>query len=340
MAEPIGVGVVGLGFMGRTHLKAYNSAADAGLPCRVAAVCSSDPAQLDPSAASGGNIDSGAEGPLFDPETVACYTDFDALLADDRVGLVSICTPTPTHVDLAIRALGAGKHVLVEKPAAVSLAEVERLARAAEASGVLCVPAMCVRAWPAWAWLKQRVADGSLGALRSLSIRRLGSRPSWSSFYADPSLSGGALVDLHIHDTDFVCWLLGLPRSVSSAGTLDHVTTQYRFEGGPAHVVAEGAWDHHEGFPFVMRYTAIFDEATADCELGREPELCLYRAGEAEPVELEPITGWEGQIRTLIGAIAEGGDPPATIEEAAAVMRVIEAEKRSLETGERVKLDP
>ncbi|TVR99763.1 MAG: gfo/Idh/MocA family oxidoreductase [Phycisphaerales bacterium] len=338
MAEPIGVGVVGLGFMGRTHLNAYNSAAESGLPCRVVAVCSSDPAQLDPTHEAGGNIDSGAEGPLFDPEQVACYTDYGAMLADDRVGLVSVCTPTPTHVDLAIRALKAGKHVLVEKPVAVSLREVQRLEKAASEAGTLCVPAMCVRAWPAWAWLKDRVEDGSLGELRSLSIRRLGTRPGWSSFYADPGASGGALVDLHIHDTDFVFWLLGMPQSVSSAGTIDHVTTQYRYEGVPAHVVAEGAWDHHEGFPFVMRYTAIFDYATADCKLGRDPELCLYRKGEAEPIELEPITGWDGQIRRFIGAIAEGGDPPATMGEAAAVMRVIEAEQQSLAEGGAVRV--
>lgn len=338
MGESIGVGVVGLGFMGRTHLKAYNSAADAGLPCRVVAVCSSDPAQLDPAGSVGGNIDSGAEGPLFDSDEVGCYTDFDELLADERVGLVSVCTPTPTHVDLAIRALEAGKHVLVEKPVAVSLAEVERLEVAAEASPKLCVPAMCVRAWPAWAWLKDRVEDGSLGELRSLSIRRLGSRPAWSSFYADPSLSGGALGDLHIHDTDFVCWLLGIPSSVSSSGTIDHVTTQYRYEGGPAHVVAEGAWDHHEGFPFVMRYTAVFEHATADCQLGRDPELCLYRKGEAEAVGLEPITGWDGQIRKLVMAIADGGAPPATMREAVGVMRVIEAEKQSLAESGAVRV--
>jgi len=87
-----------------------------------------------------------------------------------------------------------------------------------------------------------------------------------------------------------------------------------------------------------MRYTAIFDYATADCKLGRDPELCLYRKGEAEPIELEPITGWDGQIRRFIRAIAEGGDPPAIMGEAAAVMRVIEAEQQSLAEGGAVRV--
>ena len=70
-----------------------------------------------------------------------------------------LCTPTDSHVDLAIAALRAGKHVLVEKPVAVDPADVERLAMVARENGTICMPAHCIRFWPAWAWLRDAIGD-------------------------------------------------------------------------------------------------------------------------------------------------------------------------------------
>ena len=152
---------------------------------------------------------------------------------------------------------------------------------AAEAE-TLCMPAMCVRFWPGWSWLRERVVDGSLGAVRSAVFRRLGTRPGWAKFYADVERSGGALFDLHVHDTDFVQWCFGTPASLSSTGSLDHLTTLYRYPGGPPHVVVEGGWDHAPGFPFQMRYTVIFEHATADFDLAHGDQCghCAVDAGD------------------------------------------------------------
>src|SRR4029453_5583634 len=96
--------------------------------------------------------------------------------------------------------------------------------------------------------------------------------PAWSpAFYGDPARSGGALFDLHVHDADLVRWLFGAPGAVTSTGTLDHVTTLYRYADGPAHVVAEGGWDHAGGFPFSMGYTVVFERATAGLGPARPP---------------------------------------------------------------------
>jgi predicted dehydrogenase len=84
--------------------------------------------------------------------------------------------------------LEAGKHVLVEKPVATGTAAIERLMEARPApersDGVLCAPAMCMRFWPEWAWLKNTIESGELGAVRSASFTRLGAAPAWSGFYA------------------------------------------------------------------------------------------------------------------------------------------------------------
>ena len=331
----IGVGVIGLGFMGRTHLGAYKKAREAGFANRIAAVCDADPDRRAGRVSSGGNFDTAdAEEALFDPAAVNAVADPAALFADDAVDLVSICTPTASHVDLAVAALEAGKHVLVEKPVALTSGEASRLAAAAAAArerGVLCMPAMCMRFWPAWAWLKERIDDGEFGAVRSAVFRRLGTRPSWAGFYADPAETGGALFDLHIHDADFVRHCFGAPDRVEVTGDLDHVSAHYRYDAGPPHVVAEGGWDHADGFPFRMLYTVIFERATADFDFGRDPQLLLARDGGFAPVEVDDTDGYDGEVRELLGAIAEGRtDLRATCDDAAALTEMLERERAAL----------
>ena len=336
MSETVGVGVIGLGFMGRTHVRAYTDAIAAGYPARLAAVCDGDASRLDGKDVAEGNIEAGGEGGrLFDPDALGTYTDPAELLADESVQLVSICTPTDSHPDLAIRALEAGKHVLVEKPVAVTAAEVERVAAAARQAETLCMPAFCMRFWPGWSWLKEAIDSGEYGAVRSASFQRLASPPSWNpDFYKNAARTGGALVDLHIHDVDFVRYCFGEPESVVATGTLDHVTALYRFggDGAPAHVMAEGGWDHSPGWPFKMRYVVVFERATADFDLSRDEPLLLHAGGASTAVELPSGAGYDGEVRHLIGAIADGREALATIDDALAVARLLERERECMES--------
>lgn len=351
-SSTIGVGVIGLGFMGRTHLAAYQAAERDGFPCRVVAVCDPDPERrLGRAPGSAGNIaaagSAGAER-MFDPAQVRGHETAERLLADPAVQLVSICTYTDSHVELALAALAAGKHVLVEKPVALRSADVQRLAVAAQAAsahGLCCMPAMCMRFWPGWPWLRDRVRDGSLGAVRSATFQRLGSGPAWSAeFYRDSARSGGALFDLHVHDADFVHWCFGPPRSVFAAGNEQHVTALYGYGDGagdaPAHVSAEGAWDLAPGAGFRMRFVVNFERATAEFDLSRTPALVLHTAEGTSAVETaEPgvKTGYDGQVRHLVGVIAAGRtDTRATIDEALNVTRLLEAERESQRTGRAV----
>jgi len=330
-ATPLGIGVIGLGFMGRTHLAAWKSAERANLGCKLAAVADGDPARLDGRAQATGNLATGASEVLFDPKTLFTTRDARELIARPEVQAISLCTPTDTHVELALAALEAGKHVLVEKPVALRSADVARLADAARGARTLCMPAHCMRFWPGWDWLQERVVDGSLGRVRSAVFQRLGTRPKWSNFYADHARTGGALVDLHIHDADFVRWLFGDPDDVASTGSPDHVTTLYRYKKGPEHVVAEGAWDHDAGFQFRMRYIVVFERATAEFDLGRTPQLLLVRDGKAEPVAIPATSAYERQVQHFLAAIVEGRrELRATVDDALGVARLLEAERASL----------
>jgi predicted dehydrogenase len=340
----VGIGILGLGFIGRAHVAAIQQAAAAGEACELAAVCDrSADRRAGRCDDAPGNLKVADTGPLFDASRVSGYEHAADLLADPRVHLIVVCTHTSAHVDHAIQALRAGKHVLVEKPVSLDPAEVRRLDRAAAdartAQGLRCMPGMCMRFWPGWDWLRDLIVSRQYGPLRSLTLQRMGSTPTWATdFYANLEHSGGALGDLHIHDTDFICWSLGPPASVSSRGSLMHCTTLYDCPGVP-HVTAEGAWDLTPGTPFRMKYLAVFEHATAEFDLSRDPRVTLYTRGGVESPAIEPGAGYLPQLRHLLAAIR---DPSmllrATLSDAATVADVLAAERKSIETGQPVHL--
>lgn len=332
----LGVAVCGLGFMGRTHLAAYAAARAAGFPSRLVAVADRSPERRAGRLGGGGNLKTGEEHAAFDPAEVRGYADPEELARDPEVALVSLCTPTPTHLPLAELFLRAGKHVLVEKPVALDPRAIEALAEVARRSGRLCMPAHCMRFWPGWSDLRAAIAAGRLGRLRSATFRRLASRPDWSpGFYGDPAQTGGALFDLHVHDADFVRWCLGEPRAVLARGSRDHLLALYELEG-PALVAAEGGWDLPANHRFEMAFEVVGERETWRYELGPSgPLLEVFRA-QAEPGEpperpaLAAETGYELEVRALLAAIAAGGPAPVTLEDAVGTARLLESVARAL----------
>ncbi len=327
----VGVGVIGLGFMGQTHLRAYAAAG-----ARLVAVCDVSAASLSGRFEAAGNLGDAEPERLFDPRSINATDDLEAFLGTPGMDAVSVCTPTDTHVRVATRVLESSRHALVEKPVALTTDAIGALAQTAAASGKLCMPAMCMRFWPAWAWVKDAIDDGRYGSVLAARFERLGAPPSWGrSFYEDESRSGGAIFDLHVHDTDFVVHALGVPERVTSVGSPRHLTTTYHFAGGPAQVVAQGGWLASPAWEFRMGLIVEFERAVADFSLGRSPEL---RVGLADGTTLEPDlsadSGWDGEVRAFLDAVARGdASPPATLEEAQHVTRVLIAERRSLESG-------
>ena len=156
-SETVNVAVVGLGFMGVTHLRAYLEAQGA----RVVAVCDAVRLPVNgvlPGVA--GNIKKSDDINLG-PNVNVCRK-LEEVLANPDVELVDLCTPTPLHPEQAIAALGAGKNVLCEKPLARTSARGRDILRALETARGFLMPAMCMRFWPGWSWLKEVVAKADL----------------------------------------------------------------------------------------------------------------------------------------------------------------------------------
>ncbi len=336
--EKLRVAIIGMGFMGKTHLNAY---ARAGAD--IVALADARLDEIIAGKGAGGNLSTGGDGIPLAPGSYRRYTTPGQVFADPSVEAVSICTPTDTHVELASQALAAGKHVLLEKPVAISSESVLQLIAKAKLHRRVIMPAMCMRFWPGWTWLRDAVRLGDLGKLRGITFQRLASPPAWNpEFYKNSAKTGGALFDLHIHDADFIYWLLGTPKSVLSTGDENHVTTMYQYESG-VRITAEGGWDHAPGFPFRMRYTAVFEHATADFDISRDPALHVTSEGAMVPVDLPGASGYESEIVHFLSLVAahKAGNrviASATLDDALAVTQILEAERRSLASGGLISL--
>jgi predicted dehydrogenase len=265
-------------------------------------------------------------------------TDFHELMNDPKVDVIDICVPTPGHVDLALTALASGKHVLCEKPVALSSGDALKIANAADTAKGFFMPAMCVRFWPEWAWLKKAVAEQTYGPVRAATFRRVGSMPA--GWFKEGKLSGGALFDLHVHDTDFIYHLFGKPNAVYSrgysktSGEIDHLITHYLFDGNPL-VVAEGGWCQADGWPFAMRYSVNFERASADYDSSRaEGPLVVYEAGKKQVIETPKSDGFIGELTYFLECVKSGTKPThVTGDDAVEGLKIIEAEKRSVASG-------
>jgi predicted dehydrogenase len=331
------IGIIGLGMMGRTHYEAYQE-----IGANVVAVSDQDPKRAagDLSGTAGNVLEGGVSH--LPTDKIRGTTNASELIAMKDVDIVDICVPTTQHVDLAIEALKAGKHVLCEKPLARTSADAEKIAAAARNARGIFMPAMCMRFWPQWSWLKQAVVEQRYGKVLAATFRRVASMPA--GWYKNGAMSGGAALDLHIHDTDFVQHLFGMPRAVSSrgytktSGEMDHLATQFLYDDIPL-VTAEGSWCLADGYGFTMQYTVNFEQATADFDLSREQPLRLSIGGQTESIDAGPGFGYARELRYFIDCASKGEHPTTvTADDAVRSIRLVEAEVRSARTGELVRL--
>jgi predicted dehydrogenase len=336
----VNVAVVGLGFMGVTHITAYQK-----LPAaRLVAVC--DSVRLPVNGVLPGVVGNVASIPDINlgPD-IKVYRTLSALLADPEVEMVDLCVPTPLHPEQCIASLKAGKHVLCEKPLALRSAEARQIAKAAESAPGFFMPAMCMRFWPGWSWLKEVVTRKKYGKVLAARFRRMSERPGWSKgTYTQGNTVGGALFDLHIHDTDFVQFLFDRPASVYSTGVkgagdwIEHVVTQYNYDGGPT-VYAEGSWLLAKGFS--MSYTLLCERATLDYESSRGAEaLHITEAGQKPRVmKFEETDGYTPEVRYMLESVQQRKAPKVvTAAEGLSAIEICEAEAKSIKTGRVVAL--
>jgi predicted dehydrogenase len=149
------------------------------------------------------------------------FGSYDELVADDTVDAVYVATPHPMHAEDALRAIGAGKHVLVEKAFTLNATEARTIVDAARERGVAITEAMWTRFLPQSAMIRRMVQDGRIGRPRVVEATHHQALPTDPRHRLnDPALGGGAILDLGIYPISFAVDALGVPERVVASGTL------------------------------------------------------------------------------------------------------------------------
>ncbi len=308
----IGVGILGAGMVARYHQQAVAACADLG--ARLVAVGHPNPARSAP-------IETEFGAPRLDPTE---------LYAHPAIDIICICTPSGQHAAEAIAATQAGKHVLVEKPMALSLADADAMIAAATAAGVALGVALQRRTEPQFQQLQAAVASGAFGQLTlglvSIPYYRAQSyydQADWRGTWAQDG--GGVLMNQGIHLIDLLLWLMGDPVEVQArAATLRHaievedtLTATLRFANGALATVA-ATTTAEPGFPHRVEIygtsggAQIVGESLhwrtgAGAQQEAEPAPQAAGAG-SDPRGIAPI-GHMRLLRNFIEAVRTGRSP-------------------------------
>jgi len=339
------VGIAGFGFMGRMHYGCWKKVAGA----EVVALCDRDKRQFEAPAAANGNV-TGADASC-DYGNAAVFEDFGHMLEEAAPGVVDITLPTFLHVPMACQALAKGIHVLCEKPMALTAADCDTLLAAWKAApaGTELMIGQCLRFRNEYVYAKRLIESGAYGKVIAARFGRYSAAPGWTrdggkSWFFDESRSGGVALDLHIHDTDMVHFLFGLPQSVTSSayydddGAMIHISTLY--DVGGAAVTAEGGWGMAKSFGFERAFQIVFERATLVMASNRTPEFCLYpMEGKPFTPELSASDPYQNEINWFMDKIGGGAVESVTSpEESRDSVRIVDAEKASARSGKAVCL--
>ncbi|NLC68312.1 MAG: Gfo/Idh/MocA family oxidoreductase [Clostridiaceae bacterium] len=339
----IKVGLIGLGFMGRSHLEIYTRLEGEGFPVKLVAICDKDEEKLKGKFA-GGNIDTGSSS--IDFSKYRLYTDMDKMLENEELDCVDVALPTYVHAEATIKALDKGFHVLCEKPMALNSEDCARMIEASRRNGKKLMIAQCLRFWPEYEYLKECVDSGRYGKVTGAYFFRGGSTPIWSyrSWLLQEDKSGGCILDQHIHDVDTINWLFGKPAKVSTIAKnvvpgsgYDIVSTNYIYEDGKV-INAQDDWTLNGDYGFKMLYRVNFEKGNLIFENG---VLTVNpNDGKSFIPELDKEMGYYREIKYFINALNSDGEiSVCTPESTMDTIRIAEAEVASAKkNGEPVKV--
>jgi UDP-N-acetylglucosamine 3-dehydrogenase len=323
--------ILGGGFMGAAHARCYSALGDR---VRVKTVCSR------PSARSHAVADSlGAE----------LIEDIGAAVSDPDVDAVDICLPTHLHREATEQALAAGKHVLLEKPIALTAEDAQGIIDAAARSERVLMVGLVLRFWPEYVELRRLLRDGELGRPLAVSTYRLSPPVDWNDWMADESLSGGVAVDLLVHDLDQMNALLGRPKRVfAHSPTTGHVVAAVEYEGG-VRGGAEASMVMPASYPFSSNIRVLAEGGVAEYAFSAAPAedggnigtpgsaACLRvypREGESRRIAVESGDPWAPEIAAFVDCIEQARRPvEGTAEQARDALLVSLAVNRSLRSG-------
>jgi predicted dehydrogenase len=334
------IGLLGAGYMARMHAECFRWIPEA----RLVGVTGGSPVRAQAFAAK------------YDCEF---YPNLEALLSEGNPDIIDICTPTYLHHTQTLAAAAAGKHILCEKPMALTPEEAEEMISACRKAKVKFMVAHVLRFWPEYRVIHELVATGKLGGPLWATARRFTASPDWSAsrWHQDPKRSGGGALDLHIHDLDFLAWTLGKPKQISSRGSFGPgggIDTIFSTCSGHANTnaVSQAAGSNNlpAGFAFQSSLVMALEKGAIAFDTGRQPTLLIYEAGREPytptlpkppaPTEVDvggditDLGGYYFEVRYFIDCILQNKEPEiVTPEDAKFALQLSLAARESAGRG-------
>lgn len=285
------------------------------------------------------------------------FTDFDAMLTETKPDIVDVCCPTPWHVDYVCRsAERAGelglRGISTEKPMGRTLDDCDRMIAAVDRAGIPLFVAHVVRFFPEFARAKSLVDSGAVGAPAAIRTRRGGPMPhAWNDWYGNVSLSGGCVLDLIIHDFDWLRWTFGEVERVYARGmdgatmpAFDYALVTLRFRSGAiGHV--EGTWADPGGFKVTIEIAG--DEGMLEYNFNQPTgppfKAALTQgdgpsAGVAVPESPTGQNPYQLELEHFLDSVERGVTPSVTPQDGREAVRIAIAALHSIHTGEPVNL--
>ncbi|MCC6729008.1 MAG: Gfo/Idh/MocA family oxidoreductase [Chthonomonadales bacterium] len=342
-SDVVRVGIVGVG-IGRVHARGYGKCPNA----QLVALC---------------DIDADRARRVADEFGVASvYSDYETMIAEASLDALSVCTPNALHAPVAVAALGAGIHVLCEKPLASSAAEGAKIVEAARKSKALFMVGMNNRFRGDTQVLKGYAEGGELGEIyyaRCGWVRRYGIPGMGGWFTRKATSGGGSLIDIGVHALDLTLYLMGSPRPASVFGATyakfgpegkgmggwgvpvkggafdveDLAAAQVRFDNG-ATLTLEASWAQH------CAGERLYSEVYGTQGGATLEPLRVFTEHHGKPVDILPqhpeVNGHEAEVAHFVDCIVQGRQPLATVEQAQDVMKILDGIYESARTGASV----
>jgi predicted dehydrogenase len=272
------------------------------------------------------------------------YGSYDELIADAEVDAIYNPLPNHLHVPWSVRAADAGKHVLCEKPIAMSADEARALRAARDRNGVVIAEAFMVRGHPQWLEVKRLVDSGAIGELRLVSGHFSYFRRDPDDVRSRPEYGGGALMDIGCYPITMSRWLFGA-EPVEVIGQIEHdpemkvdrlASALLRFPNGQATFACAGQLVPYQKMLIYGTTGRLEVEIPFNAPADRRCRVFLDDGSQlgglaARPIEFDAVDQYATQADRFVGAI-RGGEVAVSIDDAIANMAVIDALVRSAET--------
>ncbi|WP_137287629.1 Gfo/Idh/MocA family protein [Halorussus salinisoli] len=323
------IGLVGRGFMATVNAVRYES-----LPgCEVTAVASrSPPTEF---------------VERYAPDADA-YGDVETMFDKAELDAVDLCTPTDTHRNLVASAVDRGLAVRCEKPLERTVADAEATADVVKSADVPFLPGHVVRFFPEYDKARSRIAEGVIGDVGKVRTFRQSPVVGLSDWFGDRNRSGGVLMDLGVHDFDFLRWVCGdVERVYANRSTWDgneYSLTTLRFANGTVGHV-DLRWPASTEVPFVTRFEFAGTDGLIEFDSTDSNSIDVRSLGSDGGPDRDPIDiplakdPYYRQLEHFRDCITGEADPKVTIDDAVAAVRIATAALESAKTGSPVAID-